>query len=162
LKEHKEAELGIVAAQGYEGLKAPLSIVADSSDARLAEHARASLSALAAQIASCQAQIGVIEKRPLAQHRKNVNSKRLETIPGIGVLDASAIVATVPDASIFKKRRDFAAWLSDCTGEYDVMRNGRAVRSGEPRKYHAFKVRRPDWNPIRGSHHDQRPKRLQR
>lgn len=105
------AELGIVAAQGYDGLKMLLAIIGDSSDARLPENARASLSALVAQISSCQAEIGAIEKRLLAQHRKNADSKRLETIPGIGVLGASAIVATVPDASIFKKERDFAAWI---------------------------------------------------
>jgi transposase len=32
-------------------------------------------------------------------------------VPGIGVLGASAIVATVPDASIFKTGRNFAAWI---------------------------------------------------
>jgi transposase len=105
------AELGIVGAQGYDGLKVLLSIIADSSDARLPENARACLSAIVEQIASCQAEIGTIEKRLLAQHRKNADSKRLETIPGIGVLGASAIVATVPDASVFKTGRDFAAWL---------------------------------------------------
>jgi len=50
-------------------------------------------------------------KRLIAQHRTNEDSKRLETIPGIGVLGASAIIATVPDASIFKTGRDFAAWI---------------------------------------------------
>jgi hypothetical protein len=102
------AELGIVAPQGYDGLKALLAIIADSKDTRLPENARVSLSALVAQIASCQ---GAIEKRLLGQHRRNDDSKRLETIPGIGLIGASAIVATVPDASIFKTGRDFAAWV---------------------------------------------------
>jgi transposase len=105
------AELGIVAAKGYEGLKVLLAIVADASDSRLPENARASLSALVAQIASCQAESTVIDKRLIMQHRKNPDSKRLETIPGIGVIGASAIVATVPDASIFNRGRDFAAWI---------------------------------------------------
>jgi transposase len=104
-------ELGIVAAQGYDGLKALLAIIADASDVRVPENARASLSALVAQIASCQGEIGTIEKRLLAQHRGNEDSKRLATIPSIGVIGASAIVATVPDASIFKTGRDFAAWI---------------------------------------------------
>ena len=62
-------------------------------------------------MASCQAEIGAIERRLREQHRKNEDSKRLETIPGIGIIGASAIVATVPDASIFKTGRDFAAWI---------------------------------------------------
>jgi transposase len=87
------AELGIVAPQGYEGLRVLLAIVADSSDTRLPEDARTSLSALVAQIASCQAEIVAIDKRLLAQHRKNADSKRLATIPSIGILGASATVA---------------------------------------------------------------------
>src|SRR5215510_7326361 len=46
-------------------------------------------------------------------------------------------------------------------GEYDVMRNGRAVRLGESVECHALKARASDWDPIRGSHHGQRPKWLQ-
>ena len=105
------AELGIVAAQGYDGLKVLVAIVADANDARLPENARASLSALVAQISSCQAEIAAIEKRLRAQHCRCDDSKRLKTIPGIGFIGASAIVATVPDASIFKTERDFAAWV---------------------------------------------------
>ena len=105
------AELGIFAAQGHDGLKTRLSIITDGSDSRLPENGRASLSALVAHIASCQAELSAIEKRLVAQHRKNEDSKRLETIPGIGVIGASAIVATVPDASNFETGPDFAAWI---------------------------------------------------
>jgi transposase len=105
------AELGIVAPQGYDGLKTLLAIIADAKDTRLPENARVSLSGLVAQIASCQAEIAAIEKRLLGQHRRSDDSKRLETIPGIGFIGATAIVATVPDATIFKRGRDFAAWV---------------------------------------------------
>jgi transposase len=105
------AELGLVAVQGCERLKTLLAVVADTNDARLPEDARASLSALVAQIASCQMEIGAIERRIHAQHRRSEDSKRLETIPGIGVIGATAIAATVPDPLIFKTGRDFAAWI---------------------------------------------------
>jgi transposase len=35
----------------------------------------------------------------------------LETIPGIGVIGATAIAASVPDAGVFKSGREFAAWI---------------------------------------------------
>jgi transposase len=53
--------------------------------------------------------IGSIEKRIIAQHRASEESKRVATIPGIGVLGASAIAATVTDPSAFRSGRDFAA-----------------------------------------------------
>ena len=55
--------------------------------------------------------IRAIEKRIVAQHRASEASKRLATIPGIGVLGASAITATVTDPSAFRSGRDFAAWI---------------------------------------------------
>jgi transposase len=114
------AELGLVAAQGCDGLKTLLAIVADADDARLPEDARASLSALVAQIASCQAEIGAIERRLHAQHRRSEDSKRLETIPGIGVIGATAIAATVPDPLIFKTGPRFRRLDWPCsTREFD-------------------------------------------
>jgi transposase len=38
--------------------------------------------------------------------------QRLQAIPGIGPLTATAILAAVPDATHFKNGRQFAAWLS--------------------------------------------------
>jgi transposase len=47
----------------------------------------------------------------LAWHRSNEASQRLATIPGIGPLAASALVASVGDASNFKNGRSFAAFI---------------------------------------------------
>jgi transposase len=105
------AELGIVAAQGDKGVKELLSIVADEKDARLPIDARASVIVLAAQLQAVQTLIGSIEKRIKTQHRSNEASKRLETIPGIGVIGASAIAATVADPTGFRSGRSFAAWI---------------------------------------------------
>jgi transposase len=105
------AELGIVAAQGREGLKQLLAIIADEKDERLPIDARASLIVLAAQLQALHSMIGAIEKRLLVQHRGNEASKRLQTIHGIGLIGASAIAATVTDPKAFRSGRDFAAWI---------------------------------------------------
>jgi transposase len=105
------AELGIVATQGREGLKDLLAIIADEKDERLPVDARASLIVLAAQLQALQTLIGSIEKRIIAQHRANEASKRLQSIPGIGIIGASAITATVTDPKAFRSGRDFAAWI---------------------------------------------------
>ena len=95
------AELGIVAAQGDKGVKELLAIVADKEDTRLPIDARASVIVLAAQLEAVQTLIGSIEKRIKMQHRSNEASQRVETIPGIGVIGASAIAATVADPTVF-------------------------------------------------------------
>src|SRR6202048_1992009 len=105
------AELGVVAAQGREGLKQLLTIIADDKDARLPIDARASLIVLAAQLQALHTMIGSIEKRLTVQHRANEASKRLESIPGIGLIGASAITATMTDPKSFRSGRDFAAWI---------------------------------------------------
>jgi transposase len=105
------AELGIVAAQGREGLKKLLEIIADKADEGLPIDARASLIVLAAQLQALQTMIGAIERRIMAQHRANEASKRVASIPGIGFLGASAITATVTDPNAFRSGRDFAAWI---------------------------------------------------
>src|SRR5262245_13933590 len=105
------AELGIAAAQGREGLKELLEIIADEDDERLPVSARISLVVLAAQLQALQTLIGSLEKRIVAQHRANEASKRLRTIPGIGMIGATAITATITHPKAFRSGRDFAAWV---------------------------------------------------
>ena len=105
------AELGIAAPQGREGIKQLLAIIADDEDMRLPADARASLMVLAAQLQAMQTTIGSLERRIVARHRANQDSKRLQTIPGVGVIGATAIAATVTDPTAFRSGRDFAAWV---------------------------------------------------
>ena len=105
------AELGIVAAQGREGVKELVKIIASEQDARLPVDAHASLVVLAAGLQALQTMIGSIERRIIAQHRSDEASKRLRSIPGIGIVGATAIAATVPDPKVFRSGRDFAAWI---------------------------------------------------
>jgi transposase len=105
------AELGIVAAQGREGLKQLLAVIADERDERLPIDARASLIVLAAQLQALHMMIGSIEKRLIVQHRADEASRRLQSIHGIGIIGASAIAATVTDPKAFRSGRDFAAWI---------------------------------------------------
>src|SRR4026209_167426 len=128
------AELGIVAAQGREGLKEVLEIVADANDGKLPVDAKASLMVLAAQLQACQTLIGTLEKRIRAQHKSNERSRRLETIPGIGVVGATAIDATLTDPKAFRSGRDFAAWIGlvprqDSTG--GTQKLGRLSQQGD-------------------------------
>jgi transposase len=105
------AELGIVAPQGREGVKDLLAIISNEDNKDLPNDARASLIVLAAQLRALQTTIGMIEKRIVKQHSANKESRRLQTVPGIGVIGASAIAATVTNPRIFRSGRDFAAWI---------------------------------------------------
>src|SRR4029078_11677212 len=105
------AELGIIAPQGREGVKELLAIIAHDDNRHLPVDARASLVVLAAQLQALQTMIGAIGKRIVNQHRASKESKRIQTVPGIGEIGASAIAATVTNRRIFRSGRDFAAWI---------------------------------------------------
>jgi transposase len=105
------AEVGIMGAQGTAGLKELLKIIANDKDERLPVDAQASLVVLAAELQAIQTLIGSLEKRLMAQHRSDEASKRLRSIPGIGLIGATAIAATVTDPKAFRSGRDFAAWI---------------------------------------------------
>jgi transposase len=53
----------------------------------------------------------MVERSIATWHRSNEVSRRLATIPGIGVITASAITVLVSDATAFRSARQFAAWV---------------------------------------------------
>jgi transposase len=105
------AELGIVAPVGRNGVEELLGVVADLSDKRVPEIARACLAALGAQLQVLKAQILEFDRMINAWHRSNETSKRLDEIPGVGPALATALVASVADPKTFRSGRDFSAWI---------------------------------------------------
>ncbi len=103
------AEFGLVAARGPWNV--PLLLASMEENRRVPEQARQVLQLLAAQLADVGQRIAEVDARIAAWHKANPISLRLATIPGIGPLIATAIVATVPDPDVFRGGREFAAWL---------------------------------------------------
>jgi transposase len=104
------AEYGIVAPKGRAHVRDLLAVLESRRDL-VPDLARQTLFLLAQTIASLSEQVRKIEIELMAWHRTNVVSRRLETIPGIGFITATALAATVGNPRAFRSGRQFAAWL---------------------------------------------------
>jgi transposase len=105
------AELGIISAKGRDGTAGLLEVLANARDDRIPVAARLSLDALARQYANIAAEIRVIEKHIQGWHRSCEESRRLEEIPGVGPIVATALIAEVGDWKAFSSGRSLAAWI---------------------------------------------------
>ena len=108
------AEIGMVAAKGVERayeLKLALQEGTDADGVVVPEVVRSALLPLAAQIDSLDAELARIDAEIEAAAKKDERARLLMTIPGIGPLIASALLATASDLGLFASARDFAAFL---------------------------------------------------
>ena len=105
------AEFGIVAPIGRNGIDQLLLVIADTSDDRVPADARMCLEMLVAQLCIVKEQILANDRRIMTSARATELGRRLMEIPGVGPLVASAIVATVPDPTVFRSGRDLSAWI---------------------------------------------------
>jgi len=104
------AEYGIVVAKGRSHTRDLVGIL-DRGEGMLPDLARQTLLLIAHMIAGLSEQIRKIEIQLMAWHRASPACQRLETIPGVGFITATALVASVGDARAFRSGRHFAAWL---------------------------------------------------
>lgn len=105
------AEFGITENIGRIGLSRLIVIIVSGEDDRISDVTRRALMCLVDQYGLLQNQILELDRQVMAWHKSNEASRRLATIPGIGPLAASALVASVGDASNFKNGRSFAAFI---------------------------------------------------
>lgn len=105
------AEFGVIAVQGRTGLSDLLKLVAGPSVANVPTLVRVAMAELMGQLQELTVRIKSLETAILLWHKSSAVSRRLESIPGVGPITASAIAASVTDAKQFQSGRQFAAWL---------------------------------------------------
>jgi transposase len=105
------AEFGIDIPSGLSHALALAARIADGNAPEVPTLAVRIVTELAVQIGDLQKRLTSLEKELLAWHKANDLSQRLATIPGIGLVTATALVASVTDAERFRSGREFAASL---------------------------------------------------
>ena len=105
------SELGIIAEKGLLGLGELAAIVRDESDRRLPATARAALVVLVRQIEMVSAEIAALDSTLRKENKASELGPRLETIPSVGPVIASALRARVTDAKLFENGQHLAAWI---------------------------------------------------
>lgn len=104
-------EYGVAIAPGIQRLRRELPTVLEAEDERLPTLVRTIVCELQARLPELDERI-VGPDRQLAQvARQQEAARRLMKVEGVGPITATAIVATVGDATAFHQGRQFAAWL---------------------------------------------------
>ncbi len=104
-------EYGLVVPQGIAYIAQRVPPLIEDADNELPGNFRLLIQRLLDHLKALQEQVDEIEVQIKAWHRASEASQRLEKVPGIGPLTASALVASIGDAKNFDSGRQFAAWL---------------------------------------------------
>jgi transposase len=105
------AEYGEVLPQGRAGIRRDVPGALERVAERLPAMVIETLREQYARVGELDEQVQRIERRLQQWHRQDEASRRLAEIPGVGVLGATAALATIGDAQVFRSGREFAAWL---------------------------------------------------
>lgn len=104
------AEYGFVAPKGVMHVDRLIVVIEDSKSG-LPAAARTSLLAMVRMLDRLDTEITALDAEIATRAREDPVARRLMTIPGVGPVTASAIVALTPAPEAFKRGRDFAAWV---------------------------------------------------
>lgn len=105
------AEYGLVVPQGIGNVTKRVPELIEDASNELPGTFRVLIDRLLEHLRLLHRQVDELEVQIKAWHRANEASRRLEKVPGIGPLGASALVASIGDAKNFENGRQLAAWL---------------------------------------------------
>lgn len=104
-------ERGHVVAQGHARLRHLLADLLDLATGSLSARMAFLLGDMRTRWDELDRRIAAFDAEFSAMARTDERARRLTSIPGIGALNATALVAAVGNAATFTKGRDLAAWL---------------------------------------------------
>jgi transposase len=103
-------EYGWVVPKGATHVPTLISQIEDAN-CSLPKSALSIFKVLIATLKSLDENIAVLDFEISRRSKEDPAARRLMTIPGVGPITATAIVALAPSVATFKSGRDFAAWL---------------------------------------------------
>jgi transposase len=104
-------ERGLVVAKGRAKLRKEVAELLAGASAEFSPRVRLLVEDLVDEWERLDARIKAFDLEFVAIARADPGMRRLSTVPGIGPINATGLVAAVGDARAFDKRRDLAAWL---------------------------------------------------
>src|SRR4051812_18363065 len=105
-------ERGIVVPQGRRSLlDAVAAVLAEGHASELGRRIRLLLEDMLDQWRALDTRIAALDDEFAEMTRRDPAARRLATIPGVGVMNATALVAAVGDGRAFSRGRDLAAWV---------------------------------------------------
>jgi transposase len=104
-------EYGLIIPVGINHVRKALPSILEDADNALSGLFRELLNELYEELVHLDKRIQTLEKKLVTLSVNNEDCKRLLTIPGIGLLTATALIAAIADISVFKNGRELAAWL---------------------------------------------------
>lgn len=105
------AEFGLIVPQGAPRVTELVAQIRSADHGRLPALVRSAVLLMVEQLNALTAQINLLGRTLLAWHRQDEASQRLATIPGVGIITATALAATITDPTVFRSGREFAAFL---------------------------------------------------
>ncbi len=104
-------ERGVTVPQGWRHLEQQLVILLDGEEVTLSPRMRALIEDMRVEWRELNRRIAAFDQELAQQARSHEAARRLSTVPGIGVLNATALVAAIGEGHAFSRGRDLAAWL---------------------------------------------------